>query len=476
MKNKGLKISVVILLIITLTMTNFIFLGSSLISYAVDDISTNHKNIEFSAYFKNDQGEKVTSLDRTASTQEIWLYMSISVKKEGFFNGQVELTNSNFNIASSESEYVSKIEGNKVYLNQINAGTTAEIELKAKTIENESVDLNKLSAESEVTLTGIYRDSTEKDIEINAVKNVVLNLIETNTADSIENSVAIVTNKVLKIAGEDKILGVNIMVAMKNYAETVRECVKQKIDLIISGAGIPKELPEYVKGTKTKIAPIVSSLRCCKLIVKHWISKYNYIPDMIVVEGTEAGGHLGFKQEELVDGNKPKLEDITLDVVNYIKEVEKENGKQIPVIAAGGIWDGKDINRFLDLGADGVQMATRFVATEECDASENFKQAYINANKEDIKIIKSPVGMPGRAIYNEFIKTTEMGKCKIEKCYNCIKTCNVVNTPYCITKALINAVKGNMNEALIFCGSNVEKVKKIVSVHNLMDELVNGIV
>ena len=197
MKNKGLKISVVILLIITLTMTNFIFLGSSLISYAVDDISTNHKNIEFSAYFKNDQGEKVTSLDRTASTQDISLYLSISVKKEGFFNGQVELTNSNFNIASSESEYVSKIEGNKVYLNQINAGTTAEIELKAKTIENESVDLNKLSAESEVTLTGIYRDSTEKDIEINAVKNVVLNLIETNTADSIENSVAIVTNKVL---------------------------------------------------------------------------------------------------------------------------------------------------------------------------------------------------------------------------------------------------------------------------------------
>lgn len=224
MKNKGLKISVVILLIITLTMTNFIFLGSSLISYAVDDISTNHKNIEFSAYFKNDQGEKVTSLDRTASTQDISLYLSISVKKEGFFNGQVELTNSNFNIASSESEYVSKIEGNKVYLNQINAGTTAEIELKAKTIENESVDLNKLSAESEVTLTGIYRDSTEKDIEINAVKNVVLNLIETNTADSIENSVAIVTNKVLKIAGEDKrVIQLSINMGLKENNYPIKE-------------------------------------------------------------------------------------------------------------------------------------------------------------------------------------------------------------------------------------------------------------
>lgn len=279
--------------------------------------------------------------------------------------------------------------------------------------------------------------------------------------------------KARKIAGEDKILGVNIMVAMKNYADIVKECVRQKIDLIISGAGIPKELPEYVKGSQTKIAPIVSSLRCCKLIVKHWINKYYYVPDMIVIEGTEAGGHLGFKPEELVEGNKPKLEDITTEVIDYIKEVEKETGKEIPVIAAGGIWDGKDIKRFLNLGATGVQMATRFVATNECDASNEFKQAYVNAKKEDIKIIKSPVGMPGRAIYNDFIKNTEVEKAKIQKCYNCIKTCNVVDTPYCITKALINAVKGNMKEALVFCGSNVDKVKEIISVHTLMSELVS---
>ena len=281
--------------------------------------------------------------------------------------------------------------------------------------------------------------------------------------------------KAREIAGEDKILGVNIMVAMKNYAEIVKECVKQKIDLIISGAGIPKELPEYVKGTQTKIAPIVSSLRCCKLIVQHWMKKYDYVPDMIVIEGTEAGGHLGFKAEELVEENKPKLEDITTDIVGYIKEVEQETGKEIPVIAAGGIWDGRDIQKFLALGASGVQMATRFVATYECDASEEFKKAYINAKKEDVKIIKSPVGMPGRAIYNGFIKQTEIQKAKIEKCYQCIKTCNVANTPYCITKALINAAKGNMKEALIFCGSNVDRVKEIVSVHTLMNELVSQI-
>lgn len=278
--------------------------------------------------------------------------------------------------------------------------------------------------------------------------------------------------KAREIAGERNILGVNIMVALNNYKEIVKECVKNKIDLIISGAGIPKELPEYVQDSETKIAPIVSSLRCCKLIVKHWIKKYNYVPDMIVIEGPKAGGHLGFKKEELKEDEKPKLEDITKEIVEYVNEVEKEYNKEIPVISAGGIWDNKDIKKYLDLGASGVQMATRFVATYECDASDSFKQAYINAKKGDIKIINSPVGMPGRAIYNNFIKQTENVKCKIDKCYNCIKTCNGVTTPYCITKALINAVKGNIENSLVFCGSNVYKVKEIVSVHNLMQELV----
>lgn len=281
-------------------------------------------------------------------------------------------------------------------------------------------------------------------------------------------------NEARKIAGEDKILGVNIMVAMNNYAEVVKECVKNKIDLIISGAGIPKELPEYTKGSKTKIAPIISSLRCCKLIIKHWLKKYNYLPDMIVIEGPEAGGHLGFKKEEVDTNERPKLEDITKEVIDYVSEVEKEYNKEIPVIAAGGIWDKKDIEKYLNIGAEGVQMATRFVATYECDASDEFKKAYVNAKKEDIKIIKSPVGLPGRAIYNEFIKQTEIEKARIDKCYNCIKTCDIKETPYCITRALINAVKGNMDKALVFCGSNVYRIKEIISVHDLMNELVTN--
>lgn len=278
--------------------------------------------------------------------------------------------------------------------------------------------------------------------------------------------------KAREIAGEDKIIGVNVMVALQNYIEIVKECVKQKIDLIVSGAGIPKDLPEYTMGSETKIAPIVSSRRCCELIVKHWIKKYNYIPDMIIIEGPEAGGHLGFKREEIENNTKQSLEEITKEVVSYIKDIEKQYNKKIPVISAGGIWDKNDIKKYLDIGANGVQMATRFVTTYECDASEEFKNAYINSKKEDIKIINSPVGMPGRAIYNKFIKQTEQIKSKIDKCYGCIKTCNIQSTPYCITKALINSVKGNIEEGLIFCGSNVYKADRIISVHELIQELV----
>ena len=224
-------------------------------------------------------------------------------------------------------------------------------------------------------------------------------------------------------------VGVSLHKLAGTVSKEVKEFVKQKIDLIISGAGIPKELPEYVKGSDTKIAPIVSSLRCCQL-------------------------------------------NITKEIVEYVKEVENEYNKEIPVIAAGGIWDKNDIDKFLNLGADGVQMATRFVTTYECDASDEFKNAYLNANEEDVKIINSPVGMPGRAIYNNFIKNTEKVRDTINKCYRCIKTCDVKTTPYCITKALINSVKGNVDNGLIFCGSNVFKAKEIVSVHDLMQQLV----
>lgn len=267
------------------------------------------------------------------------------------------------------------------------------------------------------------------------------------------------------------IIGLNFMVAMNHYDEMVRAAVSEGINLIISGAGLPTKLPELVKGTKTRIAPIVSSGKAAKIILRVWDSHYDRTADMIVVEGPEAGGHLGFSPDELKGQRRPLLE-IVKEVLEEIRPFQEKFKKKIPVIAAGGIFSGADIAACIQAGASGVQMATRFVATDECDADIRFKEAYVKAKKEDIMIINSPVGMPGRALNNKFIqKVSEQGD-KISGCLQCLKGCNPNVAPYCISKALENAVLGNVDDGLIFVGSNAYKVDKIVPVRDLMRELV----
>ncbi len=268
------------------------------------------------------------------------------------------------------------------------------------------------------------------------------------------------------------IIGVNILSAITEYSTMVRTAVEEGIDLIISGAGLPLNLPEFVKGTRTKALPIVSSARAASIICKSWDRKHEYAPDAIIVEGPKAGGHLGFKLEQLAHMDMYKLENIVPQVLEAIKPYEQKYGKQIPVIAAGGVFDGKDIAKFLKIGASGVQMATRFVATYECDASPAFKQAYVDAKKEDVTIISSPVGMPGRAIKNEFLIDVEKHERTPDFCkYNCLSPCNPKKAPYCIAQALLNAQKGNMADGFAFCGENVYRIDKIVHVSELMDEL-----
>jgi len=268
------------------------------------------------------------------------------------------------------------------------------------------------------------------------------------------------------------IIGINIMVAMNNYQELTTVALEEGIDLIISGAGLPLNLPKIAKGFKTKLAPIVSSAKATTVISKMWDRKDNCAADLIVVEGPEAGGHLGFSMESLIENKTQDLKDIVKEVIEAIKPFEEKYNKKIPVVAAGGIYTGRDIAEIIKIGAAGVQMATRFVATDECDASLAFKMAYINSKKEDIKIVKSPVGMPGRAINNKFMKSVLENGCKVDKCYLCIKDCDPRKTPYCITEALIQAVKGNLDKGLIFVGSNASKVDKIISVKELINELV----
>lgn len=268
------------------------------------------------------------------------------------------------------------------------------------------------------------------------------------------------------------ILGVNIMVAFSNFADTVKAAVEEKIDIIFSGAGLPLNLPHLVKDNKkTKLVPIVSSARAFKIICKRWKEKFNRLPDAVVVEGPKAGGHLGFKPESL-DAPENTLENLLFDVIKETSVLEEKYDESIPVIPGGGIYTGDDIFRFMKMGASGVQMATRFVTTEECDTAQAFKQAYIDSKKEDIAIIKSPVGMPGRAIRNQFINDIERGKRKPFNCpYRCIITCNHLKSPYCIALALLNAQRGRLKSGFAFAGTNAYKTNKIISVKELMDSL-----
>lgn len=269
------------------------------------------------------------------------------------------------------------------------------------------------------------------------------------------------------------IIGVNFLQASNNYEELVTAAVNEKVDLIISGAGLPKQLPKFVKGTQTKIAPIVSSGRAAKLITKLWTRKYDYIPDAIVVEGSKAGGHLGFKTEDLLNGNYKDLKTLVKEVLDAIQPFEEKFKQEIPIIAAGGIFSGKDLKEFIEIGASGVQIGTRFVATEECDAHMNFKKAYVKATKDDIGIIKSPVGLPGRALKNDFYNKISQDKLEIKKCYRCLKQCNPKTAPFCITEALVDAVHGDAENGLIFVGENGYKVDKITTVDRIFDEIIS---
>lgn len=278
--------------------------------------------------------------------------------------------------------------------------------------------------------------------------------------------------KAREIAPEG-ILGVNLLAAMTTYDELIATAVEEGIDLIITGAGLPLNLPQMVKGTQTKIAPVVSSGKAAKLISKTYDKKFGIPADLFIVEGPLAGGHLGFKKEVMESESYMNLEEILVEVLEEVKPFEEKYGVKIPVVAAGGIFNGGDIAKFLKLGASGVQMGTRFVCTHECDADLEFKMAYVHAKKEDIRLVNSPVGMPGRAINNAFTERLDVERVPVKRCYNCLIPCDPRTTPYCISDALMHSVHGE--EGLIFAGANAYKVSEIISVKELMEELVTEI-
>ncbi len=270
-------------------------------------------------------------------------------------------------------------------------------------------------------------------------------------------------------------LAVNIMGVLSNANDLVKAAVDEGADMIIYGAGLPTKLPALIPEGSAAIVPIIGSGRIAKLILKAWDKRYNRIPDAFILEGPLAGGHLGFSVEQLEDLEANSLENLLPVVLEELKPYEEKYGRKIPVIVAGGIYTGGDIAKMIRLGASGVQMGTRFVCTEECGVSPEFKQAYIDAKEEDIVITKSPVGLPGRAIRNQFLNDVEAGNVKVKCPYRCLTSCKLDNARYCIAQALVNSYYGDVDKGLLFCGQNAYRVDKVVTVKELFEELLTGI-
>jgi len=267
-------------------------------------------------------------------------------------------------------------------------------------------------------------------------------------------------------------LAINILGVLSNARDLIQTSVREGIKIIVSGASLPLKLPEMVDDATVKLLPIISSGRAADLVLRTWDKRYARTADAVVLEGPLAGGHLGFSLEQLREPEKYALPVLLPEVLAAVKPFEEKHGRKIPVVAGGGIFTGTDIARMLQAGASGVQMATRFVCTDECEVAPEFKQAYLDSKEDDIVIINSPVGLPGRAIHNQFLRNLEAGALERLKCpYRCLTTCNIAEAHYCIAQALVSAYQGDMDKGLVFCGQNAFRVNEIVSVKKLIAEL-----
>lgn len=267
------------------------------------------------------------------------------------------------------------------------------------------------------------------------------------------------------------VIGVNIMCRGRHYEEYVKCAVKNAADIIFSGAGLPTHLPALVEGSKTKIAPIVSTAKAARVLLSLWDRHHDRTADLVVIEGPKAGGHLGYTREQVAEHAADGYEKEIREILAVVHTFEEKYKKKIPVVFGGGVYDKTDIEHYLSLGLSGVQMATRFVATDECDASRAFKEMYVNAKKDDITLVNSPVHMVGRALRNPFVSKVSGERVAPEGCFGCLTTCDPRTTQYCITMALIRAARGDVDHALVFCGENAWRVNKIQPVHDLMAEL-----
>ncbi len=279
------------------------------------------------------------------------------------------------------------------------------------------------------------------------------------------------SSEIRKVKKQGLAVGVNVMVALTNFGDMVKTCAEEGVDVLFAGAGLPLRLPEFAGDSSMKLVPIISSGRAADVICRSWSKKYSRYPDAIVVEGPMAGGHLGFKLQELLDKTATDLDTLVAETLIVAEKYGILAGRKIPVIAAGGVYTGADLARFLNMGASGVQMGTRFVATHECDVSDEYKQSYVDATEDDVAVILSPVGLPARVIKTPFVEKSLGEKQKFKCFYKCLITCNADKANYCIALALLDSSRGKLDTGFPMCGENVTRIEKIVSVQELIDEL-----
>ncbi|MDD3131299.1 MAG: nitronate monooxygenase [Bacteroidales bacterium] len=275
------------------------------------------------------------------------------------------------------------------------------------------------------------------------------------------------------------VIGVNIMMALTDHEALIKVAIEEEVDLIVIGAGLPLHIPRMIReaglsGHRTKIIPKVSSAKAAHLIFRYWAEKYNTIPDAVVIEGPMAGGHLGFAKDKL-DENRVPLTQLVKDTVAVMQNYRTAFNRNIPVIAGGGVHTGSDMYQVMQAGAQAVKIGTRFVTTQECDASDAYKQAYIDAKEEDIVIIDSPLGLPGRVVKTKFVEQIMRGETKPIYCpVKCMSSCNYKEAPYCIAQALYNSAIGDMDQGFAFAGTNAWRATQINTVADVMNDLIVG--
>ncbi len=299
--------------------------------------------------------------------------------------------------------------------------------------------------------------------------------VESNINNNLELNLKALQNEI-KLAREiDKngVLGVNVMYASEHYDEYIKMLVNEDIDFIVTGAGLPLDMPKWFSETSVKPAVIISSAKALRLLCKRWMKNYNMLPEFAVVEGPLAGGHLGFTKEELAAGKVKSLEELTIEVLEEAKKIEQEHGKKISIIPAGGITNKEEVDNYLKMGADGVQVATKFICTDECDTSIEYKEAIKNSKKEDMVEVPSPVGMPGRAVRNKFSEEVKHNNLPIKKCVGCLRVCGKKDIPYCIAEKLGGASRGDAVNGLVFSGANGYKVNEIKPFRKHLEDLVD---